>query len=190
MSIPNAVSEIHRQTGLNLMVQSEMLKQLLTVAVDGRPVEEVLADLAKAFGGRWEDRGDTLILVTDEVSAGLVGAQRTLDVEAAKAAFVRSLTPAQWAMITAQGDAARHLYWRDLTSLQQRVLRALLTDLFLSDPSVYSSSVVTGQYSFLARSIDVDRGGVLHALEVEGTRFLPGLPFPHSTGVLTLPVSI
>jgi hypothetical protein len=77
--------------------------------------------------------------VTDEVTARLVGRYREGSTGREREALVASLTRGQARVLQASG-----LRYSQLAPQQQSLMRTILADQFLQDPTMYASSILNG----------------------------------------------
>jgi hypothetical protein len=136
------VQRLSETTEVDLMVQGDLLRRPLAVAVKDKTAAEVMENLAVLFGGTWLRRGDGYLLITDEVTANLVAAyppERSTEEE--ERALFTSITPQQLTQMQQRGP----LRFERMTPAQQRLVLAITRDRYLKEPHRFPSSIVTGK---------------------------------------------
>lgn len=141
LPLAQVVPEIHKQLGVDIMVQGDMLRRAVVIRQSNRPAKELLTDLGLMLGGTWVKRQDAFLLLTDDVTAGLVKRWKGRQAIAEGQALIRSLTPGQQRTL-ADG---KNVKFNQLLPVQQRLARVIATEAFLEDPQRFPSSVVTGE---------------------------------------------
>jgi hypothetical protein len=145
--LARVVPEIHKQLGVDIMIQGEMLRRTVTIQQAGRPARELLADVGLLLGGTWIKRDDAYLLLTDDVTAGLVKRWNGRQAVRESQALVLSLTRDQLRLL----ENGQNIKYEQLLPTQQRLVRTIATEAFLENPQRYPSSVVTGEGFLIAK---------------------------------------
>jgi hypothetical protein len=142
LRLQEVIKAIHAATEVPLMVQGDLLRRPVVLAVKDRSASELLEDLRVLFGGTWVRRDDGYLLVTDEVTAKLVAAYpQETSTQQEEQALARSLNRVQWAALRESGV----LPFAALTPAQRRLALTVLRDRYLREPDRYPSSIVVGK---------------------------------------------
>jgi hypothetical protein len=169
--VPVLLRRVSETAGVDVFVQGDLLKRPVSIATRGKPIADLLDNLAVLFGGTWVKRNDGYVLVTEEVSAKEIGSLAAGDTLAEERAFFSSITPAQVVAVRTVGL----IKLAQLTQQQQRLACLIARDRFLRNPEKYSASILKGTGLQVGRILE--------------TRTLPGgtlLADPSLPGTLCL----
>jgi hypothetical protein len=142
LPLAQVIKGVHAATGVSLMVQGDLLRRPVAIAVKDKTCAEILENLRVLFGGTWVRRGDSYLLVTDETVAKQMAnyPEGTSTVREGQA-LRRSFTSVQVEALRRNGGVD----FQSLSPVQKRLVLTMLRDEYLRDPSRYPSSILTGK---------------------------------------------
>jgi len=142
LPLGKVIEQVNEATEAEILVQGDLLRRPVTLAVKDKSCADLLEDLAVLFGGVWVRRKESYLLVTDEVTARLVGAYReTTHTNREELALYRTLTPFHYA----EFRRSKRLTFDRMSPEQQRLVLWIVRDRYLQDPGQYPSSILTGK---------------------------------------------
>jgi hypothetical protein len=155
LRLQQVVKTLGEVTEVDILVQGDLLRRPVAITVKNKTAADILEQLGLLFGGTWLRRGDSYLLVTDEVTARMITAHRAdAATDREEQALFRSITPQQLARLR----EGKTVGYERLTPSQKRLVLTIARDRFLKQPEQYPSSILAGKGVELFRTIVATTG--------------------------------
>ncbi len=140
-TLREVLGKLQERTKVSLLVQSDVRKRPVVVAVGGKSAADILEQIAHLFGGNWEKSGDGYVLVCKDILyLSTAEAIRTGDTIADEKRLGSSLDQLQERVLSVRPS----IPFRQLRPDQQQLLSKILVNRYFKSPGLYPSSILTG----------------------------------------------
>jgi hypothetical protein len=135
------VAALHKQLGVNLAVEGDLLERTVSLSLKGREGRFVLTDIGILLHGCWIKRGaEDYLLVQNEHDGHLAQIDNPARIHDCSQQLAQSLQQQQWASLYVN----KRLHVTQLSVAQRRLFQTALFQRYFEAPERYRRAVLVG----------------------------------------------